>query len=178
MFCANCGIQVDDGDIFCKNCGISLQVPGNVVSRSMTRPTVVEQAPRHPQGQGNGRNQGNGHALRRANGQGPIERNPYRDQIAQLRLQLREARMQLRDLNNQIGNTRSNYFEFDSFMQRGLIHNVGRMIEGAQLFNPYQQRKQLQAQVQQLEGQLLQLEKAQEQWRLQRQQGQQIQQVE
>ncbi len=77
--------------------------------------------------------------------------------------------MQLRDLNNQIGNTRSNYFELDSFVQRGLIHNVGRMIEGGQLFGPYQQRKQLQDQISQIERQLLPLEKAQKEWWLQQQ---------
>lgn len=80
--------------------------------------------------------------------------------------------MQLQELNNQIRGTRSNYFEFDSFVQRGLVHNVGRMIEGAQLFSPYQQRKQLQDQIMQLEHELLPLEKAQEQWRLQQQNGQ------
>ncbi len=100
------------------------------------------------------------------------QRSPYRNQIAQLRLQLKELRMQLRELNNQISGTRSNYFEFDSFVQRGLVHSVGRMIEGAQLFNPYQQRKQLQDQIMQIEHELLPLEKAQEQWRLQQQNGQ------
>jgi uncharacterized protein (DUF3084 family) len=175
MFCAACGIQVDDGDVFCKNCGTPLRVPGNMISRSLTRPTTVDQiASGHTPGQGKQNKRGNHGqrlAVRQGEGQAVVAKNPYRDQIAQLRIQLREARMQLRDVNNQIGNTRSNYFEFDSFMQRGLVHNVGRMIEGAQLFNPYQQRKQLQTQVQQLEAQLLQLEKAQEQWRLQRQQA-------
>ncbi len=152
MFCAACGLQIDDGDRFCKNCGASLQVPGHTIQRSMTRPTST-QGPRNPQ------------ASSRPN----AAKNPYRDQIAQLRLQLKEARMHLRDLNDQITGTRSNYFELDSFVQRGLFHDVGRMIEGAQLFGPYQQRKQLQEQVRQLEGQLLQLEKAQEQWRLQSQ---------
>jgi hypothetical protein len=42
-------------------------------------------------------------------------------------------------------------------------------LPGAQLFGPYQQRKQLQDQIIQLEHQLLPLEQAQEQWRLQQQ---------
>ncbi len=45
------------------------------------------------------------------------------------------------------------------------------MIEGAQLFGPYQQKKQMQDQIMQLEQQLLSLEQAQEQWKLQQQQN-------
>ena len=79
--------------------------------------------------------------------------------------------MQLRELNSHIAGTRSNYFELDSFVQRGLVHNIGRMVEGVQLLGPYQQRKQLQDQIMQIEHALLPLEKAQEQWRLQHQQN-------
>ena len=157
MICSSCGARAEDGDRFCKHCGDSLQVSDGIMPQLPApmrprRPALQQQAPRRP---GAGR-----------------QRNPYRDQIAQLRLQLRELRMQLQELNNQIRGTRSNYFEFDSFVQRGLVHNVGRMIEGAQLFSPYQQRKQLQEQIMQLEHELLPLEKAQEQWRLQQQNGQ------
>ena len=154
MFCSNCGIQAQDGDRFCKNCGASLQAFGGVMQRpfkpSQTHPPSPPKTPRRP-----GVNR---------------QKNPYRDQIAQLRLQLKELRMHLRELNNQIRGTRSNYFELDSFLQRGPLHNAGRMVEGAQLFGPYQQRKQLQDQIMQLEHELLPLEKAQEQWRVQQQQ--------
>jgi uncharacterized coiled-coil DUF342 family protein len=154
MFCLSCGARAEDGDRFCKHCGDPLQ--GGTISQlpvpTRPRKLAAQQTPRRPD----------------ANRQ----RNPYRDQIAQLRLQLRELRMQLQEVNYQIRGTRSNYFEFDSFVQRGLIHDVGRMIEGAQLFNPYQQRKQLQDRIMQIERELLPLEKAQEQWRLQQQSGQ------
>ncbi len=151
MFCSNCNTHIDDGDCFCKNCGASLQAPAGIVQRqpAFSRPEL----PSHPRNPG------------RVGMRGP--KNPYRDQIAQIRLQLKELRMNLRELNNQIMGTRSNYFELDSFVQRGLVHNIGRMIEGTQLFGPYQQRKQLQDQIAQLERELLPLEKAQEQWRLQ-----------
>ncbi len=158
MICSSCGARAEDGDRFCKHCGDPLQVSDGLTPRL---PAPLK--PRRPAMQQQG--------LRRPGAAGR-QRNPYREQIAQLRLQLRELRMQLQELNNQIRGTRSNYFEFDSFVQRGLVHNVGRMIEGAQLFSPYQQRKQLQDQIMQIEHELLPLEKAQEQWRLQQQNGQ------
>ena len=155
MFCSKCSTRVQDGDYFCKNCGASLRVTdGTVRNPSMLPQTYTSTAP---------------NAARQR--QGGWGRNPYRDQIAQLRLQLKELRMQLRELNSQIMGTRSNYFEIDLFMQRGLFHDLGRMIEGTQLFGPYQQRRQLQSQIMQLEHELLPLEQAQEQWRLQRQQN-------
>lgn len=159
MFCSKCGSQAQDGDRFCNNCGNALQATGGVMQRPF-RP-------------GPQRNQANQRGPRRPAAGMNRQKSPYRDQIVQVRLQLKEQRIRLRELNSQISGTRSNYFEFDSFIQRGPIHNIGRMVEGAQLFGPYQQRKQLQEQVTQLEQQLLSLEKAQEQWRLQQQQNNQ-----
>ncbi len=157
MFCSRCSTRVQDGDYFCKNCGASLQAVDGVVQNPPMQPNRYTPTPLN--------------APRRRQGQQGWGKNPYRDQIAQLRLQLKELRMQLREVNSQIMGTRSNYFEIDSFMQRGLFHDVGRMIEGTQLFGPYQQRKQLQNQIMQLEHELLPLEQAQEQWRLQQQQN-------
>ncbi len=154
MFCANCGTQAKDGDHFCNNCGAPLQSAGAVVPqqpRSSRSP--VPSGSRTPRRGG----------AKRA-------KDPYKDQIAQIRLQLKEVKIQLRELNNGIRGTRSNYFELDSFVQRGPLHNIGRMVEGAQLFGPYQQRKQLQDQELQLEHQLLELQKTQEQWKFQQQQ--------
>ncbi len=154
MLCSHCGIGVQDRDHFCKNCGASLQMPGGLVQPSAPNAKLVPtpfHAARPPR------------PLR--------EGNPYRDQIAQLRLQLKEARMNLREVNNYISSTRSNYFEAGSFIQYGLLHGIGRMFEGAQLFSPYQQRKQLQERVMQLERELLPLEQAQEQWFRERQES-------
>ncbi|HZS77234.1 MAG TPA: zinc ribbon domain-containing protein [Ktedonobacteraceae bacterium] len=156
MFCSHCGMHVQDGDHFCNNCGAPLQQEGGVMQAPYppmpgTPPSVPQVAP-----------QGRRRAANKP-------KDPYKDQIAQLRLQLRQLKLQLRQLNNQISGTRSNYFEFDSFMQRGPLHNIGRMVEGAQLFGPYQQRKQLRDQIMQLEQQLLSLEQAQAQWKLEQQ---------
>jgi len=148
-------MPIEDGDRFCKNCGAALQLPQGIRNQPVT--PAQSSLPARP------KNPGRAMPAR--------QKNPYRDQIAQLRLQLKELRMQLQEVNNQISGTRSNYFEIDSFVQRGLIHNVGRMVEGAQLFGPYQQRKQLQNQIMQIERELLSLQKAQEQWRQQQQQG-------
>ncbi len=100
MLCSHCGIAVQDGDHFCKNCGASLQMLRGLVQPSapdgklVPTPLHAARPPRSLRG-----------------------RNPYRDQIAQLRLQLKEARMNLRKLNNYISSTRSNYFEASSFIQ-------------------------------------------------------------
>ena len=155
MFCINCGEHVKDGDHFCNNCGAPLQAPGGI-----TQSPPAPRSPQMPPAQ---------NASRRPRAAKP--KNPYRDQIAQLRLQLKSLKLQLRQLNQHISGTRSNYFELDSVVQRGAIHNIGRMIEGAQLFGPYQQKKQMQEQIMQLEQQLLSLEQAQEQWKLQQQQN-------
>lgn len=158
MFCSTCGRPMKDGDRFCSNCGAPLQAPGAVMPSTVGRgrqPRMAASPPNAP------------NTSHRAIANKP--KNPYRDQIAQLRLQLRQLKLQLRELNQQIRGTRTNYFEFGSFVQRGPMHNIGRMIEGVQLFGPYQQRKQMQNQVMQLEQQLLSLEQAQEQWRLQQQ---------
>ena len=158
MFCSTCGRPMKDGDRFCSNCGAPLQATGAVMPSTPARGRQARLAATPPTADHR-----------------PIAnkaKNPYRDQIAQLRLQLRELKLQLRELNQQIRGTRSNYFEFDSFVQRGPMRSIGRMVEGAQLFGPYQQRKQLQNQVMQLEQQLLSLEQAQEQWRLQQQNNQ------
>lgn len=152
MFCSFCGSQINDGDRFCKDCGAALQGSGNTLQSPASAMRSVPANSRAPRRPGAG-----------------VGKNPYRDQIAHLRLELKEARIHLKEVNNQISGTRSNYFELDSFVQRGIARHVGRMIEGAQLFGPYQRRKQLQDQIRQLEMELLQLERAQEQWRLQKQ---------
>jgi len=154
MQCANCGASTNDGDRFCNNCGAPLQKQGGLLRRQPTRSRVDLNEDLDAQ---------------RAPGRSRVgkAKNPYRDQIAQLRLQIKELKLQLRELNNHITGTRSNYFEIDSFLRRGPLRRVGRMVEGVQLFGPYQQRKQLQDQIAQLEYQLLSLEKSQELWRSQ-----------
>ena len=89
MLCSHCGITVQDGDHFCKNCGASLQMPGGLVQPSA--PNVKLQVPT---------------PLHAARPPRPLRgRNPYRDQIAQLRGQLEEAGMRLREGNNYISST-------------------------------------------------------------------------
>jgi hypothetical protein len=162
MFCSSCGSRVEDGDHFCNNCGAALQSPGG----------LMRQQPASLPMPGQGMNVGRGaqKSARRAAASKP--RDPYKDQIQQVRLQLKQLKLDLRALNTKIRNTRADYYEFDAFVQRGPVHGIGRMIEGAQLFNPLQQRKQLQAQIMQLEQQLLGLQQAQMQWKAQQEQNQ------
>jgi zinc-ribbon domain len=160
MFCSSCGSRVEDGDHFCNNCGAPLQSPGGLMRQQMPAPMASQ-----------GMNVGQGAqkpARRPAAGK---PRDPYKDQIQQVRLQLKQLKLDLRALNTKIRNTRADYYEFDSFVQRGPVHGLGRMIEGAQLWNPLQQRKQLQAEIMQLEQQLLGLQQAQMQWKQEQNQG-------
>lgn len=154
MFCSNCGSHVNDGDHFCNECGAPLQAAGGITQHAPA-PTSAVPAPPAPR------------APARRSGAGVARpKDPYKDQIAQLRLQLKEIKLRLRELNNQISGTRANYFEFDSFAQRGPLRSIGRMIEGTQLYGPYQQRQQMREQVMQMEQQLLSLQQAQAQWKL------------
>jgi anion-transporting ArsA/GET3 family ATPase len=156
MFCSNCGSHVNDGEHFCNNCGAALQPTGGVSQHAHAADAPPAPAPRA--------------TARKAGAGGGKPQDPYKDQIAQLRLQLKEVKLRLRELNNQISGTRSNYFEFDSFAQRGPLREIGRMVEGTQLYGPYQQRQQMREQVMQMEQQLLALQEAQQQWKMQQQQ--------
>src|SRR5574340_227379 len=109
MFCSSCGSRVQDGDHFCNDCGAALQGPGGVM-----QPQAPVSSPMSAQGMSTGRS-----AQKPARRQGANrQQDPYKAQIQQLRLQLKQLKLDLRQLNNQIRSTRSNYFEFDSFVQR------------------------------------------------------------
>jgi hypothetical protein len=150
MFCSNCGAHAQDGDHFCNNCGASLQVAGGVAS-SAPQPLQAA-APR---------------GARRAGANRP--QDPYKDQIAQLKLQLKELKLDLKQITIQMANVRSNYFETSAFVPRGLLKWGYKGIEDLRLMGPQQQKQQLQQQIMQLDRQLLSLQQAQAQWKLQQQ---------
>jgi hypothetical protein len=150
MFCSNCGAHAQDGDHFCNNCGAPLQVAGGVVH---TAPPPLEGAEAKPARRG---------------GAGKPQ-DPYKDQIAQLKLQIRELKLDLKQITTQMANVRSNYYETAAFVPRGMLRWGYKGIEDFKLMGPQQQKQQLQQHIMGLQRELLSLQQAQAQWKLQQQ---------
>ena len=149
MFCSNCGARAEDGAHFCQNCGASLQAPGGV-----SEPPYQYMTPQGTRRSSSGKPQ-----------------DPYKDQIAQLKLQIKELKLDLKQITTQMANVRSNYYETAAFVPRGLLRWGYKGIEDFRLLGPQQQKQQLQQHIMELERQLLSLQQAQAQWKLQQQQG-------
>lgn len=163
MFCAKCGAQAPDGAHFCQNCGASLTAPGGITHN----PYPLEQPTQPRQPKAVARNAGQGQAQAQRAGK---QQDPYRQQIAELRLQLKQLKLYLRQVNQQMSSTRLGYYETATFVPQGLLKLGYKFVEDMRLLGPQQQRQQLQQQIMQLEQQLLGLQQAQNQWRLQQQQ--------
>ena len=153
MFCSSCGARAQDGDHFCNNCGASLQTTGGVVHSA---PPPLQAAELK--------------SSRRASASKP--QDPYKDQIAQLKLQLKELKLDLKQITTQMANVRSNYFETSAFVPRGLLKWGYKGIEDFRLLGPQQQKQRLQQHIMQLEQQLLSLQQTQAQWKYEQQNSQ------
>lgn len=149
MFCSACGSHVEDGEHFCSNCGASLQAPRG----------VLQQAPGSVAAPGRARGGGKG------NGR---PKNPYREQIQQLRLQIRQLKLDLKQINTSMGKTRAHYNQTAAFLPWPIREGV-KMFEDVNLMSSQPQKEQLQQQIMVLERQLLSLQQAEMEWK--RQQG-------
>lgn len=149
MFCSNCGSHFNDGDHFCNNCGATLQVQGGVTQHAA--------APAQPSAAST--------PSRRTATSKP--QDPYKDQIAQLRLQIRELKLDLKQITTQMANTRANYHETSAFMPRGFLKWGYKGMEDFRLMGPQKQKQQLQQHIMQLDQQLLSLQQEQTQWKMQ-----------
>jgi predicted amidophosphoribosyltransferase len=149
MFCSACGSHVEDGEHFCSNCGASLQAVGGVLRQA---PAPVA-APERPRGKSKG-------SVR--------PKNPYREQIQQLRLQIRQLKLNLKQINTSMSQTRAHYNETAAFLPWP-IREGAKMFEDINLLNTQPQKEQLQQQILVLEQQLLSLQQAEMEWK--RQQG-------
>ncbi len=156
MFCSNCGMHVNDGDHFCNSCGTSLQAEGGIAHQAPAQNSAPQQPVAAPRPAG------------RSGASKP--KDPYKDQIAQLRLQLKELKLSLKQITTQMANTRSQYYETAAFVPRGLFRMGYKGLEDFHLLGPQQQKQQLQQHIMQMEQQLLSLQQAQAQWKLQQSQ--------
>ena len=156
MLCSDCGTHVQDGDHFCNNCGAPLQAPGGVVQQSSIPIPPATPSPSKPAAS----------KISRVSSSNKPQ-DPYKDQIQQLKLHIRELKLDLKQITTYMANTRSQYYETAAFVPRGLLRLGDKMIEDFRLLGPQQQKQQLQQQIMQLERQLLTLQQTQAQWKAQ-----------
>ena len=135
MFCATCGHQIVDGAHFCESCGAQLQTQGAVVAQKPVR------------------------------GSSSSSQDPYKDQIADLRLQLKQLKLYLKQTTTKMSNTRANFYETSAFVPHGLLKHGYKWFEDFRLWGPQRQKQHLQDEIMQLEQQLLGLQQAQTQWK-------------
>ena len=155
MFCSKCGTHVQDGDHFCNNCGAPLHASGGIVQQlSVSMPSINPLSSTPPQ-------------PKTSRGASKKPRDPYKDQIQQLKLDIRELKLDLKQITTYMANTRSQYYETAAFVPRGLLRLGDKMIEDLRLLGPQQQKQQLQQQIMQFERQLLTLQQAQSPWKAQ-----------
>jgi len=140
MFCSACGLRVKDGAHFCENCGASLQAPGG----------VTPDAPEAPAGRMRG---------------GARPKDPYKDQISQLKLQLKQLKLYLKQINTKMSNARSQHYETAAFVPHGFLREGYKWFEDLRLLGPQQQKQRLQQEIISLEQQLLGLEQEQAGWK-------------
>jgi len=146
MFCSQCGTHVKDGEHFCSNCGASLQNPG----------AVRQQTPEQDTGRNRGRSNYGGW------------QDPYKDQIADLRLQIKQLKLDLRQVNNSMSRTRSHYYQTRAFLP-WRIREGSKWFEDIKLIGKQPKKEQLQQQIAELQQQLLGLEQAQIEWKREQQ---------
>ncbi len=152
MYCPDCGQPVNAESHFCEQCGAPLQASERRAAPPMRLhadvPEPYEQAS----------------SVRMRNRM----QDPYKDQIAQLRLQIKQLKLDLKHITTNMSNTRAQYNQTATFVPRGLLRHGYKMIEDFRLLGPQQQKQQLQQEILNLEQELLGLQQAQAQWKAQR----------
>ncbi|GAC1645546.1 MAG: hypothetical protein NVS4B12_11700 [Ktedonobacteraceae bacterium] len=157
MYCARCGALNQDGAHFCQNCGNALQAPGAVMQRP-----PIDSYPIYAQEE-----QVEAPMRRRARSVRSMKpQDPYQDQIKQLKLQIKQMKLYLKQVNTRMSATRSQYNQTAAFVPEGILKRGYKWFEDMRLLGPQQQKQQLQEQIIQLEQQLLGLQQAQTQWKM------------
>jgi hypothetical protein len=137
VYCSTCGQQLNDGAHFCEHCGASLELPEAVTSGSPTR---------------------SAHTYNEV-------KDPYKEQIAQLRLELKQMKLDLKQIKMNMSNRRAQYNQSSTFVPGGALKRGYKMLEDFQLWSPQRQKEGLQQEILRMEQELLGLEQAQAQWK-------------
>ena len=138
MYCSTCGQQLHDGAHFCEHCGASLELPAAVTTDSPTR---------------------SAHTYHEV-------KDPYKEQITQLRLELKQMKLDLKQIKMDMSNRRAQYNQTAAFVPGGTLRRGYKMLEDFQLWSPQRQKEALQQEILRLEQELLGLEQAQAQWKV------------
>jgi len=139
VYCATCGHQLNDGAHFCEHCGASLEMPAAVTNDGPSRAE---------------------HTYREV-------KDPYKEQITQLRLELKQLKLDLRQIKTGMSSRRAQYNQTSAFVPGGVLKRGYKMLEDFQLWSPQRQKEGLQQEILRLEQELLGLEQAQVQWKMQ-----------
>jgi len=116
MFCSKCGTHVQDEDHFCNNCGAPLQASGGIVQQSsILTPSINPSLPTTP-------------VPKTSRVSSKKRRDPYKGQIQQLKLHIRELKLDLIQITTYMANTRSQYYETAAFVPRGLLRMGDKML--------------------------------------------------
>ncbi len=162
MYCSQCGAYNQDGAHFCQNCGNALQAPGAVMQRA-----PVDPYPAYPMEEEPAMAPSRMYSRRGTRTRSAKPRDPYQDQIKQLKLQIKQMKLYLRQVNTQMSATRAQYNQTSAFVPEGILKKGYKWFEDMRLLGPQQQKQQLQEQIIQLEQELLGLQQAQTQWKMQ-----------
>ena len=145
MFCSNCGQRVHEGSHFCEHCGAQFQ-EGNEI------------APYEQVGSASG-------APVPTNARRRSAKDPYKEQIAELKLHLKQLKLELRQISTGMASTRSQYNQTSAFIPEGILHKGYKLLEDARLLGPQQQKQRLQQEILRLEQELLEMQQAQLNWK-------------
>ena len=162
MFCSACGQSVREDAHFCERCGAQFQeeseiapgetVPygqdGQVEAGVSTEPALTTIKPR-----------------RRSVGDPYSVKDPYKEQIAEIRLHIKQLKLELKQIATDMANTRAHYNQTSAFIPHGILHKGYKLFEDARLLGPQQQKQQLQQEILRLEQELLDLQQAQLDWK-------------
>lgn len=159
MYCSACGQHLHDDARFCDHCGASIELPGSVTNENPAPPT-------HTRRQPDGPNEERPTPSTRTYHE---NKDPYKDQIAQLKLELRQLKLELKRVNANLSTTRAQHNETAAFVPHGVLRRGYKIIEDVRLWGPQQQKQALQQEIMNMEQELLNMQQAQTQWKLQQQ---------
>ena len=165
MFCSACGQSVSDDARFCQHCGAQFQEEREVAVKEVVPYEEQEIAPF----------EGSYEEVEPAVATEPVlvptrprrraARDPYKEQIAELRLDIKQLKLELKQVTTDMANTRAQYNQTSAFIPRGILHKSYKFIEDARLLGPQQQKQRLQQEILRLEQELLDLQQAQLDWK-------------
>ncbi|MBA2682497.1 MAG: zinc ribbon domain-containing protein [Ktedonobacteraceae bacterium] len=161
MFCSACGQSVSEDARFCQHCGAQFQEEGEIATKEIAPEIAPYEEPYEE--------------IESATATEPVlapvrpghqaARDPYKEQIAELRLYIKRLKLELRQITTDMANTRAQYNQTSAFIPRGILHKGYKLFEDARLLGPQQQKQRLQQEVLRLEQELLDLQQAQLDWR-------------